>query len=165
MRARTPGSFLVHFTSQSRFLERSATSACLSNLLPASGHTCLPEAAWNPSSAVALHVHPLRSPNLQDPKLCTKVPNSGVAVRATVQKVCFVRREKFSKVLFPQPAWRPHELSPVPTGLPAPLARSSQPNQFLLFQKGHRPLSHARCETLGPVRAGAQTGPRWLASF
>lgn len=98
-RTRTPGSSLVHFTSQTRLLGRSATSACLPSLLPASSHTCHPEVAWNPSSAVALYVHSLPSPDRPDPKLCMKVPNTGVAVMAINQKVCFVRR-KFRNVLF-----------------------------------------------------------------
>lgn len=99
MWTRTPGSCLVHFTSQPRVLERSATLAAFPSLLPAAGHTCLPKAEWNLSSAGALPAHWLPSPDLWDPKLCTRGQNTGVTGMATDQKNLLCRREKFSNVL------------------------------------------------------------------
>lgn len=99
MWTRTPGSRLVHFTSQPRLLRRSATFAALPSLLLAAGHTCLPKAEWNLSSAVPLPVHSLPRPDLRHRKLCSRVQNTGVTVMATDQKICFARREKFSNVL------------------------------------------------------------------
>lgn len=119
MWTRTPGSSLVHFTSQPRLLGRSVTFAALPSLLPAAGHICLPKSEWDLSSAVALHVVSLPSPDLWEPELYTKVQNTGLTVMVTDQKICSARSKKFSNVLlFPQPAWRPHELSPLPTEPP-----------------------------------------------
>lgn len=93
MCVRTPGSRLVHFTSQPGLLGRSATFAALPSLLPASGHICLPKAEWDLSSAVALRVHSLFSPDRQDPKLCRRVQNTGVTVVVQTKKICFARGE------------------------------------------------------------------------
>lgn len=128
---RAPGCYFISCMRQLRSLRRLFTFAALSSLFPAED-TCVPQAEWGLSSVhpsvSALQPRSLGSKALHKrPKCWSQCEAIDIPPlpRSAPKKICSVRGEKFSNaLLLPYAAWRPQEVSPLPTEPSASLARN-----------------------------------------